>query len=134
MFTFNKKLCTGCGACIVACMAAHTPEPFGEAVQYRRLNRLEGEQDGRPYVQYEVISCRHCASPACVDTCPVEAMEKGEDGFVRVDRSVCLGCGACASACPFGAIQMKRYGPEKCPGCEEKYCVKACPWGVIQWK
>lgn len=47
----------------------------------------------------------------------------------------CLGLGSCASACPFGAIEMTPHGlavinREKCTGCEK--CVSVCPRHVIK--
>ena len=52
----------------------------------------------------------------------------------RVDRSVCVSCGACAKACPRGAVQMYRglYARillDRCVGCG--LCAKVCPASVI---
>ncbi len=42
--------------------------------------------------------------PACVASCPTGAMAKDTDtGIVSNDPDVCIGCGACAKACPYGA-------------------------------
>lgn len=49
-------------------------------------------------------------------------------------RYGCIGCGACVSACRFGAIMLNEYGAaevdeEKCIGCG--MCARACPQGII---
>ena len=131
MFTFDKEKCTGCGACILACMDAHSPNP-DRPVQYRRLKRTEGLKDGAPFVRFEVLSCRHCENPVCIRSCPGGAIRKDGD-FVRILESRCFGCARCIRACPFEAMVMDLV-PKKCPGCEERYCEKACPLGVIGWK
>ncbi len=46
--------------------------------------------------------CKKCG--ACLKIgCP--AMSKGEDGKVRIDESMCNGCGLCKTLCKFGAIE-----------------------------
>ncbi|RAI15806.1 MAG: Fe-hydrogenase large subunit family protein [Candidatus Melainabacteria bacterium] len=43
----------------------------------------------------------------CEDNCPVNAIEKNEDGTARIDFEKCISCGRCVSACPFGAVHEK---------------------------
>nr|MDK2850273.1 hypothetical protein [Candidatus Cloacimonadota bacterium] len=45
--------------------------------------------------------CTGCG--ACVDTCPVNALEMKDDKSV-VDEDTCIDCGACISSCPVEAI------------------------------
>jgi tetrathionate reductase subunit B len=68
--------------------------------------------------------CNHCAKPPCVDACPADKVDvtfkdaksgktvtqsvaatwkDPHNGTVQIDKSRCLGCGACADACPYGA-------------------------------
>ncbi|MFW5859585.1 MAG: indolepyruvate ferredoxin oxidoreductase subunit alpha [Planctomycetota bacterium] len=49
-------------------------------------------------------TCTGCT--ACVDTCPVNAIEMVNDKAV-VDANTCTDCGACVDACPVEAITME---------------------------
>jgi Fe-S-cluster-containing dehydrogenase component len=130
MFVFQKDRCTGCGACVVACMDRNGTD-LSRTPPNRRLRRQEGLQNGTPYVQFAMLACRHCAEPQCVAACPTAAMHR-EGPWVRVDAAACVACGQCAARCPFDAIVLTADGPVKCPGCPDRVCVTACPthaWG-----
>ena len=68
--------------------------------------------------------------------CPTGAMiKRDEDGIVYVDESVCIGCGTCANACPYGApkVSEERGVTSKCNFCMDYLdeggrpaCVDAC--------
>ncbi|MDR2782127.1 MAG: 4Fe-4S binding protein [Holosporaceae bacterium] len=48
--------------------------------------------------------CKKCF--ACLDVCPVKAIEKkNEKVVINVDK--CLECGCCASSCPNSAIEYE---------------------------
>ena len=49
-------------------------------------------------------SCISCGS--CVDTCPVGAIDEGEEYYV-IDEDMCIDCGACADVCPTEAIHPR---------------------------
>ncbi len=52
---------------------------------------------------------------------------------VRIDPEKCLGCGNCARACPFNAVEIRdgkaNVDQARCRGC--RACVSACPTGAI---
>ena len=41
---------------------------------------------------------------ACAEACPVGAISGGDGKYV-IDADTCIECGACAGACPVGAPQ-----------------------------
>ncbi|MBE6126213.1 MAG: 4Fe-4S dicluster domain-containing protein [Erysipelotrichaceae bacterium] len=45
---------------------------------------------------------------ACVDVCPVGALQLNEeDGKAESDETICIDCGACMGTCPMEAISQK---------------------------
>ncbi len=102
----DQKLCLGCHACTVACITENALPP---QVMYRPV--LEEESGVYPHVSRVFLPrpCMHCAKPSCVPACPVKATWQEESsGLIRMDRALCVGCGRCIKACPYGARQMDR--------------------------
>lgn len=69
---------------------------------------LLGEFEKPRYVRFRAELCAHARNQAvacnrCIDVCPSAAIVPDGDR-VKVDAAVCAGHGACASACPTGAI------------------------------
>lgn len=48
--------------------------------------------------------CGMCMKPGC------PAMTRAEDGTVRIDDTMCTGCGLCADLCKFSAIELVKAG------------------------
>lgn len=41
---------------------------------------------------------------ACASACPMGAISMG-DAHYEIDQNVCIGCGTCAGICPIGNIE-----------------------------
>lgn len=118
----DLERCVGCHACTIACKAEwEVPVEFGRNWVRRLGPALVENQMASTY--YPGL-CNHCKEPACVPECPADTLEMtftnpatGEkivqeiaatwkdpvDGTVQIDKTRCIGCGACADACPYGA-------------------------------
>jgi len=80
--------------------------------------------------------CNQCASPACVQVCPVGATFQTKDGVVLVNEKTCIGCRYCIQACPYGAryLHPVTHTADKCTFCYHRIsagllpaCVEVCP-------
>ena len=142
-FYVDQTRCTGCYTCVVACKDWHDV-PAGPA-SWMRVTTLERGKYPHPFVAFLLLTCYHCAAPACVAACPAKAISKREeDEIVVVDAQACLGkdsCGDCLEACPYGAPQ---FGAEdnpkiqKCDFCLDRWaegkqpiCVAGCPMRAL---
>ena len=75
--------------------------------------------NGKSVIDYEKCkACKMCVAACpynaivkvavpCEDNCPVNAIQKNEDGTAKIDFSKCISCGRCVSHCPFGAVHEK---------------------------
>jgi anaerobic carbon-monoxide dehydrogenase iron sulfur subunit len=125
----DAERCVGCQACMFACARR-----FGEgglANSCIGVRSAGGVRKG-----YVVIVCRACENPPCVRVCPTDALIVRENGDgtgagVRLKADLCIGCGNCAEACPFGAVlwNQQENKPQICVYCG--YCEPYCPYGVI---
>ena len=85
----------------------------------------------------------HCADPGCLSACPAPgAIVQYANGIVDVNADACIGCGLCATGCPFDVPRVSaRTGKmSKCTLCVDRVsvglepaCVKACPTGCLQF-
>lgn len=148
-FFVDVAKCTGCKTCVLACKDAHS---LTSGVNYRKVHEkigggfrqnVEGAwvHDVRGY--YVSVACNECEDPACVKVCPTKAhYKRAQDGLVLIDQTKCIGCGACAQACPYGApvLDTKLHKMQKCDACVGRLakglqpsCVEACPQRALEF-
>jgi Fe-S-cluster-containing dehydrogenase component len=148
--------CVGCHACVVSCKEWNTggygvplsdQDAYGDNPVGSWLNRVHTYEITPPDAPAQIVhfpkSCLHCDDAPCVTVCPTGAsFKRAEDGIVLVDEDMCIGCGLCAWACPYGAREMDPVDKvmKKCTLCvdriynenipevdREPACVRACP-------
>ncbi len=91
----NTNRCVNCDDCVRACAAAHD----GSARFIRK---------GATHHNLMVVNaCMHCTDPVCLIDCPTAAIHRDrKTGNVVINDATCIGCAACAEACPYDNIQM----------------------------
>lgn len=82
----------------------------------------------------------HCADASCVSVCPTGAAAHSGGGSVVIDQDVCIGCGYCVKACPYGVPHKEEGTAKKCTFCcnhdgsvSKTSCAKACPIGATTY-
>jgi Fe-S-cluster-containing hydrogenase component 2 len=129
LLDLNK--CTRCDECVKACVATHDDG-------VTRLIR-----DGLRFENFLVAtSCRACMDPLCMTRCPVGSIRR-KDTLDIVIEDWCIGCGNCATDCPYGNINVVQVTDSRrkqkaeprpkavvcdlCAEFPEPNCVRACP-------
>ncbi len=84
-------------------------DPAAQLGVASRLAGMTGTFEKPKYFQYRERLCAHARNrktgcSACIDICSAQAIAADGD-HVRVDSSLCAGCGACATVCPSGALR-----------------------------
>ncbi len=99
LLLIDESLCIRCDNCEKACAWTH------EGIS--RLKRESGPtyETSRNTQLHIPTACQHCENPKCMDDCPPDALRRDSNGEVYI-KDNCIGCGNCASACPYGVIQM----------------------------
>ena len=148
-FFFDASRCTGCKTCVIACKDAKGL-PVG--INFRHVTEVtsgtwekteEGCWTQNVKAYYVSIACNHCEKPACVAVCPTKAHYKDtKTGLVLINADKCIGCEACAKACPYGApvLDEKAKKMRKCDACAERLgkggkpvCVEACTMRALDF-
>lgn len=102
----NTRRCTGCYACVVACMAEHGSPP---GVAYRRVGETETGEYPQVARWFMPANCAQCDSAPCVKAAPAGALTKRPDGIVAVDYSKLRGKDVferVQKACPYSAFSF----------------------------
>jgi len=103
-FYCDSERCIECNGCVTACKNENDI-PWG--VNRRRVVTIK---DGEPGERSLSVACMHCSDAPCAAVCPVDCFYTTDDGIVLHDKDICIGCGYCSYACPFGAPQFPESG------------------------
>ena len=105
----DLNTCVGCNACMAACaMENQTPVWKNKWRTYVPEKEIgTNEMVRRRFFPH---LCNHCDNPPCMTVCPTGATYKRLDGIVMIDPELCMGCRACAMACPYDARYEVSYG------------------------
>jgi ferredoxin-type protein NapH len=126
---FDPARCTGCSTCEMVCSSRNVSmvAPSSSSVKM-----LRSETQGKNFA----ILCQHCRDPLCMAACPTRAIEKDDEGIVRINPLFCVECGICIEACPESApiLEPVTGNIHKCDLCDgDPLCVRHCPENALQF-
>src|SRR5689334_8962612 len=104
LLVMDMDLCVRCGNCSLACHKIH-----GQSRLVRRGIQVTRLQAPRPSAVQSILSpsvCMHCKDPECLTGCPTGAIGRFGNGQIDINKPTCIGCGDCATQCPYNAISM----------------------------
>lgn len=104
----------------------------GVVWQQKARLRIDSESDDGPF---QPLICWQCEDAPCATACPAEAIIfVQQTGAWEVQEDICVGCGECVTACPYGAVYLDetRGVSIKCDLCQgAPECALLCPTAVI---
>lgn len=104
LLVMDMAKCIRCGNCSLACHKVH-----GNSRLVRRGIHIERPVKPKAWNLQSVLApsvCMHCQDPECLTGCPTGAIARFPDGEIDINPKTCIGCGDCATQCPYNAISM----------------------------
>ncbi len=166
-FLVDTTKCSGCRACQVSCKQwnnlpgekttffagpEYTNPAELSAITFNHVKFFPIDRTNPEKTIWTIMhkKCYHCEEANCLRVCPEGAISKVE-GWVVIDQSKCIGCGACVNECVYKVPHVLNentplYGKEgfikkdksyKCHACISEnrravpLCAQHCPTGAL---